>query len=140
MDDLYEPMDELDDLISRALADEPFLKAPITLQRGVEARLRIAHIRDHEKARFTASMTTLAFVFAVSLVVAAISIWFTNLSFLYTEGVSGGKGHLDYYFTALTMYFSGYQGAYTLLMSFILAIGAFIVALAMQVHKFIFTD
>ena len=105
MDDRYEARDELDDLISRALADEP-----------------------------------LAFVFAVSLVVAAVAIWFTNLSFLYTEGVSGGKGHLDYYFTALTMYFSGYQGTYTLLMSFILAIGAFIVALAMQVHKFIFTD
>jgi len=140
MDDLYEPMDELDALISQALADEPFLKAPISLHRGVEARLRIVHIREHEKARFSASMTTLALVFVASLVMAAVAIWFTSLSFLYTEGVSGGKGHLDYYFTALAIYFSSYQGAYTLLMSFVLAIGAFIVAVVMQVHKFMFTD
>ncbi|MCK5861311.1 MAG: hypothetical protein KAH38_02425 [Candidatus Hydrogenedentes bacterium] len=140
MNEQYEPIDELDALISRALVDEPFLKAPVNLQRGVEARLRIARLRDREKARFSASITTLFFVFAVSLVLAAVAIWFTSLSFLYTEGVSGGKGHLDYYFTALAMYFSGYQGTYTLLMSFILAIGALAVALVLQLHKFIFTD
>jgi len=140
MDDLYEPIDDLDALISRALADEPFLKAPVSLQRGVEARLRIAHLRDHEKARFAASMTTLALVFIASLCVTAVVLWFTSLSFLYTDGVSGGKGHLDYYFSAMTMYFSGYQGAYTLLMSLVLGIGAFVAAVALGLRRLKYTD
>jgi hypothetical protein len=140
MDDLYEPMDELDALISQALADEPLLKAPVGLQRSIEARLRVVHLREHEKARFSASMTTLAIVFVASLCVAATVIWFTSLSFLYTDGVSGGKGLFDYYLTAIAMYFSGYQGGYTLITSFVLGVGAFVVAVAMQLHKLIFTD
>lgn len=137
---LYEPTDELDVLISRALADEPLLKAPASLHRGVEARLRIAHLRDHEKARFFASMTTLALVFIVSLCAAGTVLWFTSLSFLYTDGVSGGKGLLDYYLTAMTMYFSDYQGAYTLLVSLVLGIGAFVAAIAMGLRRLKYTD
>jgi hypothetical protein len=140
MDNLYEPIDELDALISAALSDEPMLKVPASLQRGVEERLRIVHLREREKARFSASMTTLAIVFLASIAVAGTMLWFTSFSFLYTDGVSGGKGHLDYYFTALPMYFSGYQGSYTLFMSFVLGIGAFIAAIVMQLRKARFTD
>lgn len=140
MDNLYEPIDELDALISAALSDEPMLKAPASLQRGVEERLRIVHLREREKARFSASMTTLAIVFLASIGAAGTMLWFTSFSFLYTDGVSGGKGHLDYYVTALSMYFSGYQGSYTLLMSFVLGIGAFIAAIVMQLRKARFTD
>ncbi|HDP33788.1 MAG TPA: hypothetical protein ENN29_01620 [Candidatus Hydrogenedentes bacterium] len=140
MDEMFEPMDDLDALIREALADEPFLKAPITLQRGVEARLRIAHLRDHEKTRFAMSMATLAVVLIASLAMAAVVVWFTKLSFLYSEGVSGGKGQFDYYITALTMTFSSYQGAYSLVASFVLAVAACVVALVMQVHKLMFTE
>ncbi len=140
MNELLEHTDSLDALIAEALSDEPFLKAPITLQRGVEARLRIASLRDHEKKRFAISMATLALVFVAGLAAAAVVVWFTKLSFLSTEGVSGGKGQLDYYITALTMAFSSYQGAYSLIMSVVLAAGAGILAVAMRVHKFIFTD
>jgi len=140
MDDLYEPIDDLDALISAALAEEPLLKAPASLQRGVEERLRIVHLREREKARFSASITTLALVFFASVSMAGLVLWFTSFSFLYTDGVSGGKGHLDYYLTAVPMYFSGYQGGYTLLMSFILGIGAFVAAIAMGLHKARFND
>lgn len=140
MNELREEMDALDLLIEQALSDEPFLKAPVSLQRGVEARLQIAALRDHEKARFSASMMSLALVVVASLALAGLLVWFTNFSFLYSEGVSGGKGQLDYYATALAMSFTSYQGGYSLLGSLVLAIGALVVAVAMQVHKFIYMD
>ncbi len=140
MNELLKHKNALDALINEALSDEPFLKAPITLQRGVEARLRIAALRDREKKRFAISMATLALLFVAGFIAAAVLVWFTKLSFLYTEGVSGGKGQFDYYITAMTMALASYQGAYSLIMSLVLAVGAGIVALAMQVHKFIFTD
>ena len=140
MSETVELRDDLDALIEEALSDEPYLKAPITLQRGVEARLRIAALRDREKRRFAISMVTLALVFVAALLAAATVVWFTKLSFLYTEGVSGGRGLLDYYMTAVGMYFSNYQGGYSLIVSFILAVAACIVAVVMGLHKFIFTD
>ncbi len=140
MDDRFEPMDELDALIDQALSDEPFLRAPVSLQRGIEARLKLAALRDQEQSRFRFSMASLVFVFIASLAMAGILLWFTNLSALYTDGVSGGKGHLDFYTTSLSLSFTAYQGAYSLIASLVLAIGAIALAVALQVHKLMYSD
>lgn len=140
MNERFEPMDDLDALINQALSGEPFLKAPLSLQRGVEARLRVAALRDKERVRFRVFMVTLAIAFLASLCAAGLLLWFTNFSFLYTEGVSGGRGHFDFYTTSLSMFFTSYQGAYSLLTSFVLGIGAIALAVVMQLHKLMYSD
>ncbi len=140
MNDFDEPMDALDALIDEALRGEPYLSAPLSLHRGVEARLRIASLLDREKTRFTCSMAAFLGVLAASLSVAGLLLWFTNLSFLYSEGVSGGKGWLDYYATAWAMSWTSYQGAYSMAVSFIVTVGALLLALVLQVHKLIWND
>mgnify|MGYP001442158175 CR=1 FL=1 len=134
------PLDELDALIEEALTEEPFLKAPLSLQRGVEARVRLLSLREHERRRFFISIFTLTFLFLGSVFLSGVLVWFTNLSFLYTDGVSGGKGWLDYYATAIMLSFSSYQGAYSLIVSFLLALATFFLAGALQIHKMIYSD
>ncbi len=112
---------DIDALIDQALSEEPMLRAPVSLQRGVEERLRIADLRDREKMRFRLSMATLLLALVSSLLAAGALLWFTNLSVLARAGVSGGKGQLDYYFTALVQSWHAYQGAYTLILSVLLA-------------------
>lgn len=112
---------DLDALIDRALSEEPMLRAPVTLQRGVEERLRIADLRDREKMRFRLSMVTLLLALVSALFAAGALLWFTNLSLLAKTGVSGGRGHYDYYATALVQSWHAYQGAYTLVLSVLLA-------------------
>lgn len=140
MDESYAPMDELDALIEAALSDEPFLKAPLSLHRNIEARVRLVALREHEHRRFAISMFTLVFLFFGSLACAGMLLWFTNLSFIYSEGVSGGKGWFDYYTHALSASFSSYQGAYSMVMSFVLALITIFLTGIWQVHKFIYSD
>jgi hypothetical protein len=113
---------DLDALIDQALSAEPVLRAPVTLQRGVEERLRIADLRDRELMRFRLSMATLLLALVSSLLAAGALLWFTNLSVLAKAGVSGGKGQFDYYATALVQSWHAYQGAYTLVLSVLLAV------------------
>lgn len=113
---------DLDALIDQALSAEPVLRAPVTLQRGVEERLRIADLRDREKMRFRLSMATLLLALVSSLFAAGALLWFTNLSVLARAGVSGGRGQFDYYATALVQSWHAYQGAYTLVLSVLLAV------------------
>jgi uncharacterized membrane protein YbjE (DUF340 family) len=113
---------DLDALIDQALSTEPLLRAPLTLQRGVEERLRIADLRDREKMRFRLSMATLLLALVSALFAAGALLWFTNLSVLAKAGVSGGKGQYDYYATALAQFWHAYQGAYTLVLSVLLAV------------------
>ena len=113
---------DIDALIDQALSAEPLLRAPVSLQRGVEERLRIADLRDREKMRFRLSMATLLLALVSSLLAAGALLWFTNLSVLAKAGVSGGKGQFDYYATALVQSWHAYQGAYTLVLSVILAV------------------
>jgi len=112
---------DIDALIDQALSKEPMLRAPASLQCGVEERLRIAALRDREKMRFRLSMVTLLLALVSSLLAAGALLWFTNLSVLAKAGVSGGKGQFDYYFTALVQSWHAYQGAYTLVLSVLLA-------------------
>lgn len=113
---------DIEALIDQALASEPMLRAPVSLQRGVEERLRIADLRDREKVRFRLSMATLLLALFSSLFAAGALLWFTNLSVLAKAGVSGGKGQWDYYATALVQSWHAYQGAYTLILSVLLAV------------------
>ncbi len=130
----------IDAIIEEALSEEPFLKAPLSLHRGVDARVRLISLREHEQRRFSVSMFTLIFLFFGNLLFAGIMLWFTNLSVLYSDGVSGGKGWFDYYATALMLSFSGYQGAYSLVASFLLAMATFCLVGALQLHKMIYSD
>jgi uncharacterized membrane protein YbjE (DUF340 family) len=131
---------DLDALIEEALSEEPFLKAPVSLRRDVDARVRLISLRDHEQRRFRISMVSLIFTFVGSVSFAGLLLWFTNLSFLYSDGVSGGKGWFDYYANAVTLSFSSYQGGYSLLASFILALVTLFLVGVLQIHKLIYSE
>lgn len=136
----YAPIDDLDALIEEALMEEPFLKAPLSLHRSIDARVRLISMREHEQRRFSISMLTLTLLFSASILSAGALLWFTNLSILFNDGVSGGKGWLDYYITSLTMSFSSYQGGYSLVASFVLLLVTFFLVGATQIHKFLYSE
>ena len=136
----FKDWDDLDLLIEEALAGEPLLQAPSSLQENIEARLDIAELRENEEPRFCSSMTAPLFILVGALAAAALSLWFTNLSVLYSEGLSGGKGLWDYYMTALHMSFSSYQGSYSFVGAIIFSIGAVVLLAAVQIHKMIYFD
>lgn len=140
MTQLYQPIDELDALIEEALSEETFLKAPLSLHRSIDARVRLISLREQEQRRFSISMLTLTGLFAGSVVFAGALLWFTNLSILFSDGVSGGKGWFDYYSTALSLSFNSYQGGYSLLMSFVLALATLCLAGVLQIHKLIYSE
>ncbi len=110
----------LDALIERALTGDAPVSVPATLLAGVQERLRVAALRDHERVRFRLSMLTLLLALLSALVAAFFSLWFTKLNLIANVGVSGGKGQYDYYATALGLFFGDYRGAYSLLASLLL--------------------
>lgn len=140
MNEHFDCRDDLDLLIAQALAEEPVLQAPPSLLESIEARLDIAELRAHEERRFRVSMTSLLVIFVAALAVAGLSLWFTNLSVLYSEGVSGGKGLLDYYLTAFRMSFSSYQGTYSLAGGLFFSISTVVILAALQIHKMPHSD
>ena len=113
-------MDRLDGLIEAALRPDEELQAPPTLVAGVSERLRIAALRDREMRRFRVSLITLLLALSSSLIAAGGYLWFTKLDVIARAGVSGGKGHYDYYATALGLSLGDYTGAYTLVLSLLL--------------------
>lgn len=135
-----EPIDDLDALIEAALTEEPFLKAPLSLHRSVDARVRVISLREHEQRRFSVSMLTLVLLFSGSILSTGLMLWFTNLSLLMSDGVSGGKGWIDYYTTSWAMSFSSYQGGYSLVASFVLVLITFFLVGATQIHKFLYSE
>lgn len=113
-------MNRLDALIEAALRPDEELQAPPTLVAGVSERLRIAALRDREMRRFRVSLITLLLALSSALIAAGGYLWFTKLDVIARAGVSGGKGHYDYYATALGLSLGDYTGAYTLVLSLLL--------------------
>ena len=134
------PLDELDALIEEALTEEPFLKAPLSLHRGVDARVRIIAMREYEQRRFLVTMVSLALVFLGSLLFTGLLLCFTNFSLILSDGVSGGNGWLDYYTASWGRSFGSYQGGYSLLISFVLLFITIFLAGASQIHKLLFSE
>jgi len=95
----------------------------------VEERVRIAALRDKEKARFRYSMASLAFAFVTALGLAAMLITFTNLESFLTNGVSGGKGQYDRFAVYMSRSWSGISGVYLLVTSMALAAGTLLLGL-----------
>lgn len=121
--------DELDALIEAALRNEPMLAAPITLHRRVEERVRIAALRERQRARFRYSMLSFSLACVGVLVFAAFLIDFTTLWLLRANGLPGGLGLYDLYANSLTRTATGYSGAYSLLAAILLACGAVLIGL-----------
>ena len=113
-------MNRLDALMDAALRPGPELQAPPTLVTGVTERLQVAALREREKRRFRMSLLTLLLALSSSLIAAGGYLWFTKLDVIARAGVSGGKGHYDYYTTALGLSLGDYTGAYTLVLSLLL--------------------
>lgn len=130
---------DLDALIEEALREEPFLHAPSSLHRGVEARLAMAALRDREQMRFRWSMAVLVLSFCAVLLTAGGLVWFTHLGLLYQDGVSGGRGQMDYYTTSVVMTWTSYQGGYSLVVSLALAAGAVLLALLRPLDRRLWT-
>jgi len=116
------PADDLDRMIEEALGSERLLSAPINFHRAVDERIRIAALKDRQRARFRFWMLSLAASACGALFLAAVAIAVTNLQVIVTNGVSGGKGTLDYYLSALLgTSADAYSGTYTLVTSVLLA-------------------
>ena len=84
---------------------------------------------EQERTRFRYSMATLAVAFLGALCLAALAVSLTNLSDLIVHGVSGGKGQYDSLATSMWQSWSGYRGAYSLLLSMLLAGGTVLLGL-----------
>jgi len=110
-------------IIDTALRAEPLRPVPLTLHRRVEERIRIAALLEQEKVRFRYSMATLAIAVLGSLALAGLVLSVTNLSDVLMHGVAGGKGQYDSYATSMMQSWSAYRGAYSLLLSIVLAGG-----------------
>ena len=118
---------DIDAIIEEALTSERMLAAPINFHRKVEERVRIAALKERERARFRFWMLSIAASACGALFMAATLLAVTNFQGIVTNGVSGGKGTLDYYLTAVFGTSMGtYSGAYTLVTSVFLAIVALV--------------
>jgi hypothetical protein len=116
-----EPIDELDALIEASLRSEPMLAVPLTLHRRVEERVRIAALRERQRARFRYSMLSFSLACVGVLIFAAFLIDFTTLWLLRTNGLPGGLGLYDLYANSLTRSAAAYSGAYSLMAAILLA-------------------
>jgi len=119
--DEFDPQ-ELDAMIEDVLKSERMLSAPLNFHRRVDERVRIAALKERERARFSFWMLSIAASACGALFLAAVAIAVTNLNVIVTNGVSGGKGTFDYYLTAVFgASVETYSGAYTLVVSVLLA-------------------
>ncbi len=115
-------MQDIDAMIEEALKGERMLSAPLNFHRRVDERVRIAALKERERARFSFWMMSIAASACGALFIAALVIAVTNLNVIVTNGVSGGKGTFDYYLTAVFgATVETYSGAYTLVASVLLA-------------------
>ena len=117
------PQDEIDMAIEAALGNERMLVTPITLHRRVMERVRFAAMRERERVRFRFCMTSLAVALLGALATAFLVIAVTNLNVYLHYGVAGGKGQYDYLATSLALQWTSYSGAYSLVLSLLLACG-----------------
>jgi NhaP-type Na+/H+ or K+/H+ antiporter len=114
-------LDEIDALIEQALRDDVVLPVPATLHKRVTEQVRLVALYERERKRFRYSMFTLSVSLVVMLGAAAGLLIATNFYTVMLNGVSGAKGQYDSLVVSLGAYFSGYTGAYTLLVSAIVA-------------------
>tara|TARA_R110001592_G_scaffold284589_3_gene552919 strand:+ start:380 stop:859 length:480 start_codon:yes stop_codon:yes gene_type:complete len=105
---------ELDELIDAALRDEPLLPAPPHLHRKIEERVMYVALQERERARFRHTLIGAIGALFIIVTGAAVVITLTRFSLLYTHGVSGGKGLVDYYLTLFDVSWSSQIGVYAL--------------------------
>ena len=123
------PKTDLDAVIEAALCDEPMRPVPLALHRRVEERVRIAALYERERTRFRASMAALGVAFLAAVCAAVLVVVFTNLSVFLAHGVPGVRGQYDYYATSVQMTWSAYSGAYSLLLTIVVAGGTLLLGL-----------
>lgn len=121
--------DEIDRAIDSALIGERMLSAPITLHRRIMERVRYAAMRERERVRFRVCMTSLAVALLAALGIAFLVISVTNLDIYIRHGVDGGKGQYDYLAASLAQRWTVYSGAYSFLLSLLMAGGALLLGL-----------
>jgi hypothetical protein len=114
---------DLDALIESALCGEPVRHAPDNLAERVGERLRVQALIDRERSRFRNSMAMLAVAVAAILVCGGVFVAFTHLRSVVTYGAPGAKGRFDYLATYFMDTFTSYTGAYSLVVSMMLAAG-----------------
>jgi len=120
---------DIDAAIETALRGERFRRAPFTLRRRVEERVRIVALREREQHRFRRSMAVLAVGFLGALILVAGVVLSSNLEVLVRHGLAGGKGQYDYLTTSMTLFWTDYRGAYSLLWSLLAAAGTLLLGL-----------
>lgn len=118
---------ELDALIETALRDQPLMRAPVDFSRKVEERVNILLLQEREKARFRAGMAVMTVSVLVTVLTAALVVWFTHLSLVWANGTAGNGGQMDAWRASWWMALSGYRGAYTLLFSVLIGVTTFII-------------
>jgi hypothetical protein len=115
---------DLDALIEEALSAEPVRSAPIDFAARVDERLRVHALIERERARFRASMATLAVAVVAIIAGAGIFVGFTHLQSVMAYGAPGAKGALDYWANEFLRVAASYTGAYSLAFSLLLALAA----------------
>lgn len=120
---------DIDMAIDSALRGERFRRAPFTLRRRVEERVRIVALRESEQHRFRCSMAVLAIGFLGALVLVAGAVLSSNPEVLVRHSMAGGKGQYDYLTTSVALFGTDYRGSYSLLWSLLAAAGTLLLGL-----------
>ena len=115
---------DIDALIDQALTTEPTRSAPVDFAARVDERLRVHALIERERARFRASMATLAVAIVAIIAGAGIFVGFTHLQSIMVYGAPGAKGQLDYWANEFFRMATSYTGAYSLAFSLLLALAA----------------
>lgn len=115
---------EIEELIESALRSEEMLPVPPTLHDRVSARLEVLALMEKERARFRTSMAMMAVALVSIIGGGLLFVAFTNLRGMLVHGAPGAKGRTDYLIHHMMESLSSYGGAYSLVVSFMLALGA----------------
>lgn len=115
---------ELDALLDEALQPELMQPVPVDFAARVDERLRVHALVERERARFRASMATLAVAVVAIIAGAAVFVGFTHLQSIMVYGAPGAKGQLDYWVNEFIAMATSYTGAYSLAISLLLALAA----------------
>jgi hypothetical protein len=115
--------ENIDALIEDALRSEPMRPVPLTLHRRVEERVRIAALKDRERARFRFSLTSTLVALLTVIGLAGFVLVVTNLGPLLNNGVPGASGIRDWYTARMLQTWTEYTGSYSLVTSVLMAAG-----------------
>lgn len=95
---------DLDQMIEKALHDQPLRSAPAGMCRAIVARLEIVKLIEHERLWLRCSFFLAAGLFSALVIAALFMIAFPQWSSLVARNIPGAMGYCDYLMASRNAY------------------------------------